>query len=53
MTDCFRWNLLTWVWDRVTAWPACITKAWPELTFDIFPVGPTEKGREAYLDEPG
>jgi hypothetical protein len=25
---------------------------WPELVFDIFPVVPTEKGWEAYLNSP-
>ncbi len=27
------------------------TSDWPELTFDIFPVIPSEKGFEAYLNE--
>lgn len=27
------------------------TADWPELVFDIFPVVPTEKGWEAYLDK--
>jgi hypothetical protein len=26
------------------------TADWPELVFDVFPVVPTEKGWEAYLD---
>jgi hypothetical protein len=29
------------------------TSDWPELTFDIFPVIPSEKGFEAYVKEPG
>ena len=28
------------------------TADWPELAFDIFPVVPSEKGFEAYLNEP-
>ena len=28
------------------------TSDWPELAFDIFPVLPSEKGFEAYLNEP-